>query len=72
MAAGDVMQWTALRDMVSPCSPPSATSPKFTVGATERHCLKCAPILKSRKVEAASAHLSQVFTAGIHQVITWL
>lgn len=64
MAVEDVMKGTALGDMVSPCTPPSATLPPFSVGATKRHCLKCAPILKSRKVETDSAYLSQVLLLG--------
>lgn len=64
MAVEDIMQGTALRDMVSPCTPPSATLPTFSLGATKRHCLKSAPVLKSRKVETASAHLSQALLLG--------
>lgn len=40
--------------------------PKFSDGATERCCLKCASTLKSCKVKAASAHLWQVLAASAH------
>lgn len=49
---------------ISPYSSPSTTLPKFSDGATEEHCLKCASTLRSQKVKAASAHFSQVLAAG--------
>lgn len=62
----DVMPRRALRDSVSLCTSPSATLPIFSDGTTERRCLKCASTLKSHKVKAASAHLSQVLAASTH------